>query len=245
MKIVKTENEIAENIMQKDAFLLEKLKDEPILHLYEWKGDSLTYGYFINIEKHIDLATARKRGLSLARRPTGGGIVFHLWDLAFSFLMPSSNKNFFNNPLDNYKFVNSIVLDAVKKYLDSSLSFYEEEIKDAGEKVKEDFFKTDQKNNNFNHSPNFCMAKPSKYDLIYNNKKIAGAAQRKKLNGYLHQGSISLIMPDVSYMQEVLINKEVVLDIFYNSHPIFKSDLKEKKEVIKKNLITSFSDKIF
>ena len=56
-------------------------------------------------------------GVSLAKRPTGGGIVFHIWDYAFSFLMPSSHPLFSENPLENYRFVNEVVLDVMQDFL--------------------------------------------------------------------------------------------------------------------------------
>lgn len=241
MKIVKTENEEAQNIMQKDVFLLDNLKNEPILHLYSWRNPSLTYGYFIDIQKFMDINKAKVKNLSLAKRPTGGGIVFHLWDLAFSFLMPESNKNFFINPLENYKFVNSIVLEATAKFLQTSSFLLE----------KEELSNNDDKLNvNEKEIPlNFCMAKPTKYDVIHLGKKIVGAAQRKKKNGYLHQGTISLIAPDIEFLNEVLIDKNVAKTIFDNSYCLFPNskicNIEEKRKIIIENLIKTFEEKVF
>lgn len=225
MKICFTPKTSAKEIMEKDALLLENI-DEPILHFYEWETDSLTYGYFIEIEKYIDLKKASEKKLSLARRPTGGGIVFHLWDLAFSFLMPENNKNYFNNPLDNYKFINLITLDAIKDFLDEGGLLENESIE---KKSKCDF----------------CMAKPTKYDLIYRNKKIAGCSQRKNKKGYLHQASICLIPPNFSYLEDVLIDKDVAKMIFSTSHPIFLTgEIEVKRKIIIENLIKSFKNQI-
>lgn len=227
MQILFTPKSPAQKIMDKDAFLLDNLENEPILHFYEWENDSLTYGYFIDIEKYIDLKKANEKKLVLAKRPTGGGIVFHLWDLAFSFLMPSSNKNFYKTPLDNYKFVNSIVLDSVKDFLNDSFLLQMEE------KEKKMIFS------------NFCMAKPTKYDLIYKNKKIAGASQRKKPKGYLHQASICLIPANFAYLEEVLLEKESAKEIFLTSRAIFNSfDIEDKRKIIIENLIKSFKKQI-
>src|SRR5579872_4776074 len=79
-----------------DAELLESLESrrEPLLHLYEWKDRSATYGYFVKPEEYLDLAAVKRRGLNLARRPTGGGIIFHEWDLAFSVLVPEKSPFF-------------------------------------------------------------------------------------------------------------------------------------------------------
>lgn len=227
MKIYYTPKSPAKEIMKKDADLLRQLKDEPILHLYEWESDSLTFGYFIDIAKHVNLKKAKEKKLFWARRPTGGGIVFHLWDLAFSFLMPRSNKNFFADQLDNYKFVNSITLEALKEFL------------------TEGFLLENEPNEKKMPSSDFCMAKPTKYDIIYNNKKIAGASQRKKNNGYLHQASICLVPPDLSCLREVLIEKEIADKIYFTSHPVFpSSDIEIKRKIIRASLIKSFKERI-
>ena len=56
------------------------------------------------------------------------------------------------------------------------------------------------------------MAKPTKYDVILEGRKIAGAAQRKIKGGFLHQGTISLVMPPEDYLREVLKEGSQVLD---------------------------------
>ena len=109
----------AEENMRIDAELLTGLKpgDSATLHVYEWSGDSATYGYFVRPGDFLQLEGARKRGLQLARRPTGGGIVFHVWDMAFSVVVPSDHPNFSENTLENYHFVNSAVQRAVEGYV--------------------------------------------------------------------------------------------------------------------------------
>ncbi len=197
MKICDTGAGSAETNMAFDAELLDHLdpKGEPILHLYRWKKPSATYGYFISPEKHFDLKKVQEREIDLARRPTGGGIIFHIWDLAFSFLMPSEHPAFSQNTLENYLFVNEAVLEAMKSLF---------ELKQA-ELIP--------------HEPvplapdcrNFCMAKPTQYDVMHEGLKVAGAAQRRRKQGYLHQGSISLAYPQIDLLKEILVSEEEVL----------------------------------
>lgn len=192
MQILDTGVKTAEENMRLDALLLEELSPsgEPILHLYDWAKPSATYGYFVQPEKHLDLSM----GVDFARRPTGGGIVFHIWDLAFSFLMPSNSRHFSLSTLDNYKFVNKAVLEVATAYF----SLAPELILKDGEDLAAD-------------CQNFCMAKPTQYDVVYQGKKIAGAAQRRRKQGYLHQGTISLCAPDLRLLSEVLLSKEDVV----------------------------------
>lgn len=189
--ILDTGESSAEENMRIDAELLSRVGSQkrPILHLYDWKGDCGTYGHFIDPGKFIDLERAKRRGLQLARRPTGGGIIFHVWDLAFSVLMPASCSFFSRNTLGNYAFVNGAVLKAVKEFLkNKNLEIIEDDAPSLDENCQ-----------------NFCMAKPTKYDVMLQGKKIAGAAQRQTKDGYLHQGSIALAMPPEEYLNDILI----------------------------------------
>lgn len=195
MQILDTGIQSAEFNMRFDEKLLEELKN-PTLHLYQWARPSATFGYFIRPENHLDLKKAAYHNLDLARRPTGGGIVFHIWDLAFSFLLPSSHPSFSENTLENYRFVNNAVLAAVRSFL--SLQEPLELIAANAPSLGPD-------------CQNFCMAKPTQYDVVYQGMKIAGAAQRKRKQGYLHQGTIALGRPDFSLLNDVLLSKSDVL----------------------------------
>lgn len=214
----------AEENMRYDASLLERLSSEegPILHFYDWETLSVTYGYFMEPEEWIDLEEAKKHGISFARRPTGGGIVFHLWDMAFSALVPSHCKEFSLNTLDNYAFINDAVLQAVSSLFGKELEVI---LEDAP-----------------SHSPgcrNFCMARPTKYDVILQGRKIAGAAQRKTKEGFLHQGTISLKFPEEALLRAVLKPGTGVLEaILASTHPLvtLQEDLSEIKQELKKFL---------
>lgn len=188
-KVIKSDPSSAQENMEKDQKLLENIKshDPAILHFYNWMGPSLTYGYFIDPKKFLQIDQLEKQNIQYARRPTGGGIVFHLWDLAFSVIVPANHPGFFQNTLDNYKYINQKVLIAAEKYLQrfSPLQLLPSDAMPLDEACKQ-----------------FCMAKPSKYDVMLHGKKIAGAAQRRKQHAYLHQGTISLVKPD----KEILLN---------------------------------------
>ncbi|MES2199823.1 MAG: hypothetical protein V4489_06615 [Chlamydiota bacterium] len=192
-KIIDTGIDGAEVIMQKDQDLLETIAQEkdPILHFYEWEGPSATYGYFLDPNLFFSMDAVSKKGLQLARRPTGGGIIFHLWDFAFSALIPASHPSFSQNTLQNYATINLRVLAAMEEFLQVSGC----ELTDLdGQTLGEG-------------CANFCMAKPTRYDVMLGGRKIAGAAQRRTKAGLLHQGSLSLVMPSKEFLEEVLLSK--------------------------------------
>lgn len=199
LQILDTGTASAESNMRFDEKLLSELGQtaNPLLHLYRWEGLSATYGYFIDPKNHLDLDRARERGLSLARRPTGGGIIFHIWDLAFSFLLPASHPRFSLNTLENYRFVNEAVLETVREYF---------RLDETARLTPEDAIAQEA------DCRHFCMAKPTQYDVVYQGMKIAGSAQRRMRQGYLHQGSISLAAPEIDLLKDVLLSKEAVLN---------------------------------
>jgi lipoate-protein ligase A len=229
-EVIDTGVRSAEDNMRYDTALLE-LADQrvcPVLHLYEWEGDAATYGYFVDPAEYLHLENVSKRGLQLARRPTGGGIVFHQWDMAFSVLVPSHCPEFSENTLANYALVNRAVLASVKEFLHSQpLTLTPED----GEAWDE-------------HCKSFCMAKPTKYDVMWEGKKIAGAAQRKTKKGFLHQGMISLVMPCEEYLSDILLPETQVKEaIKAHSSPLLgtsasSEDIKAAKRSLSSLLAT-------
>ena len=69
------------------------------------------------------------------------------------------------------------------------------------------------------------MAQPTKYDVVLQGRKIAGAAQRKTKEGFLHQGTIALKMPNEELLRELLLPHTQVLDaIKTHTFPLIKED---------------------
>lgn len=218
MEILDTGRQSAEANMRIDADLLEKADtfSQPVLHLYEWEGDCATFGYFTDPADFLDLKAAQKLSLQLAKRPTGGGIIFHVWDMAFSVLVPAHCSEFSTNTLENYAFVNNAVLASVNEFFGgrAPLSL-----------TPEDYAPMDP---NCSH---FCMAKPTKYDVMWEGKKVAGAAQRKTKKGFLHQGSISLVLPPSDYLEEVLLPGTQVREaMFAHTCPLLGTSTEQMQE---------------
>jgi lipoate-protein ligase A len=232
-KIIETKPKNAVEIMQKDRDLLDQihLEPSPILHLYEWEGPSVTYGHFLDPVEFFSLQGVEKEGITLAKRSTGGGIIFHLWDLAFSVLVPATHHGYSQNTLENYAYINEAVLAAVEEFLQikkgAELTPRDGELMGSG-------------------SQHFCMAKPTKYDVMVGGKKVAGAAQRRTKAGFLHQGSISLMMPDKRILDTVLLPELAVADAMdFFTYPLLKGQTDDKslslsrkqiKELLKKHL---------
>jgi lipoate-protein ligase A len=201
--LVTTEAAPPQEIMDKDALLLKNLhkSSKAILHHYEWQGDAATHGCFVNPYDYLDRDAVKETGLSLGKRPTGGGIIFHIADLAFSFLLPVSHPAYSTNTLESYAFVNNIVIDAITSVTgEKTLSLLPVDPQALDTACQ-----------------HFCLAKPTKYDVIVNGRKLGGAAQRRTRNGFLHQGSITLGMLSQSYLKKIL-KKETRVQEAMNGH---------------------------
>ena len=183
IKVINSGKNSAEVNMALDENFLEKMvpDDLPILHFYEFEKPAATYGLFLKPEDFFN----ENHPLDLAKRPTGGGILFHLWDLTFSVLIPRNHPGYSDDVMRNYKYINDLVLVAIADYLNMPLVNLLGECEIAKDEV----------------TKHFCFAKPTKYDIMIDGKKVAGAAQRRKHNGFLHQGSISLHMPDIEFLK--------------------------------------------
>jgi lipoate-protein ligase A len=75
----------------------------------------------------------------------------------------------------------------------------------------------------------FCMARPTKYDVMLQGRKIAGAAQRKTKDGFLHQGTIALLRPDEKLLSAVLPSAAVREAMMTTTFPLL-SDQKNLEE---------------
>ncbi len=213
-------------IMKKDTFLLGTLDShsKPIFHFYEWQTSSLTYGWFTNPRDFLKMDEIHRLNWKAARRPTGGGIIFHLTDFAFSVLIPSSHPRFSLNTLENYKLINGLIAKTISPLILNNIpTFYQS-----------------QQNDNKDITCSFCMAKPTQYDLVIADKKAVGAAQRRTKKGFLHQGSLSLKFPPFVFLEKVLVNgSDVVAEMKKNSFALFESSSHslEEARLIVKNLI--------
>ncbi|NGX31836.1 MAG: Octanoyltransferase LipM [Chlamydiae bacterium] len=210
--------------MEKDALLLENLKKDttPILRFYEFERPSFTYGHFTNLKTLLNLEEVQSLGLDFAKRPTGGGITFHMSDFTFSVLIPKNHEGFFQNTLKNYAYIHEKVAKALSKVFQKKFSFLMEENKDSlGE--------------------GFCSAKPTKYDLLLSTKKVCGAAQRKKEWGYLHQGSIFLAPIEPYFLKDLFLDDRIEDQMKQNCHYLVElKELSEYKRAIKNSLTDVF-----
>ena len=160
---------------------------KPLLRFYEWDHPALSFGYF---GLYTDVAPYGG-DQEIVRRCTGGGIVFHGNDLTYALIIPSNDRRPESSPMTIY----GLVHEAIQRALYESGIRAMLVAKDDGRRFAERN-PTLASKNDANHgarnatSTDACFANPVSYDVMVNEQKIAGAAQRRSRRGLLQQGSI-------------------------------------------------------
>ena len=152
--------------MAVDEALLESapLRGRPVLRFYGWTEPAATFGYsqrFSDVEKVTMLRP-------LIRRPTGGGLVPHDRDWTYSFTVPPGNAWYELKATESYERIHLWIRDAFGKMgVETMLSPC----------CQKDI-------------PGQCFIGAEKFDVLWQGRKIAGAAQRRTRDGLLIQGSV-------------------------------------------------------
>src|SRR6202035_2554137 len=91
-----------------DEALLEGLT-VPAVRFYRWESPALSFGYFGRFADVASYQSAR----DLARRWTGGAIVFHGEDLTYSILIPANDAAFAESSMSIYEKIHRALCDAL------------------------------------------------------------------------------------------------------------------------------------
>jgi len=143
----------------------------PTLRLYGWARPSLTLGCFQKVSD-INSEFCRSQDIPVVRRPTGGRAILHGDELTYSFSAKTDKGPFSYGLLDSYKRISMAFSLALKTI--GVLS-----------KPK----KKMEKGKALNKSP-LCFQSSSYGEILVDNKKLAGSAQKRWSDGLLQQGSI-------------------------------------------------------
>ena len=80
------------------------------------------------------------------------------------------------------------------------------------------------------HSQHFCMAKPTKYDVMIDGRKVGGGAQRRTKHGFLHQGTLALAIPSEEYFENLLVSGTCVAESMHrNSYSLLGTTYTSKE----------------
>lgn len=167
----------AEN-MATDFLLLRRYPETAVrLRHYDWHRPAFTFGYSQKIEFVRTQLPVSDTPLDLCRRPTGGGVVDHREDWTFALVIPRGH------PLEELPATQSY--RAIHEALAKTLQAH-----GVRAKVKES---CEPPEAGKECGPGgVCFQRAELYDVVRadNDRKIAGAAQKRNKHGLLFQGSI-------------------------------------------------------
>lgn len=167
----------------------------PTLRIYSWLYPCISIGRF----QRLDDVPFLKSGIPFVRRPTGGGSVCHNeFGFTYSIVYREASGAAPRGIMTSYRHIHEGVAAALKD-LGIKAELYSPVSKEIPLPSARTPFGA-------------CFASPVESDLVFEGKKIAGAAQRRRFGVVLHQGEVSLpldVWRKYSY--------NMALDAFINS----------------------------
>lgn len=153
-----------------DEALLESDEAPPTLRMYTWSPAALSLGYF---QRWGDVP-ACAQAAAVVRRITGGGAIHHAGELTFSIAAPLAHPLYSGPLAESYRRVHAAIAASLLPFgIDASE-------RGAGAPLSD------------RPGTGMCFHRSSALDLVWNGRKGAGSAQRRKGARVLHHGSIKL-----------------------------------------------------
>ncbi|MCF7869662.1 MAG: lipoate--protein ligase family protein [Candidatus Omnitrophica bacterium] len=166
-----------------DKALLESYlpaESRPVFRVYQWSKPAISLGRFQDPEEVLNLDNCRKDNLSIVKRITGGGAIYHNRDeLTYSLVCAAK---FFpaDSVKDSYQKITNFILKTYR-----SLGFFAQYAKDYQKSKKK-----------LGAVSEFCFSGWQDYDILIEEKKIGGNAQKRKRAVIFQHGSIPFKIPD-------------------------------------------------
>lgn len=142
----------------------------PVFRLYGWNPPAISLGKFQQTDSVINLENCRADGISVIRRITGGGAIFHDEEITYSFVCPGSFAGT-DSVKESYRKIGEFLI----------MTYRELGIKASFSGESDDAGRAD-----------FCFAGREFYDILIDGRKIGGNAQKRKRRVIFQHGSIPL-----------------------------------------------------
>jgi lipoate-protein ligase A len=153
------------------ATLVRKEGLPPVLRLYGWDRSSLSLGCFQKTSD-VDVSYCVAHGIPIVRRPTGGRAILHGDELTYSLSAGIRSGHFSGGLLDSYRRIGAAFHLALRKL---GLAAETKSQREKGRVLA--------------GSP-LCFQSSSYGEILVNNKKVVGSAQKRWDDGLLQQGAI-------------------------------------------------------
>lgn len=163
--------------MAKDEYCLQRARDERrgIVRFYQWEQLVLTLGRNQKVLPLVNAQILKAENIPLIRRITGGWAVLHGNDLTYSVSAPRDEHLFSGGIMAIYQKLSEVFLDFFKglSLNPTSQAYSGKQRVELGSPV--------------------CFSTPSACEILIDEKKLVGSAQRQLPTVFLQHGSIPLL----------------------------------------------------
>ena len=179
-----------ENMAIDEALLrcFDPASSRPVLRLYGWQPAALSLGRFQKAADDLDLERCRADQLSVVRRITGGGAIYHCDELTYSIICSPQQIPAAASVKDSFRVLTSFLLGLYRAL--GLQADYALDLAPDGSRLGQ-------------RTP-LCFAGTESYDIMVNGRKLGGNAQRRSRGVIFQHGSIPLhsrVQQGVSYLK--------------------------------------------
>jgi lipoate-protein ligase A len=204
------------------ATSVSKRGSPPTLRLYGWDSPSLSLGRFQKLTD-INFIYCMHNNIPVVRRPTGGRAILHHKELTYSFSSRTDRGPFSRGLLSSYRDIGRALSLALNR---SGIAVYTKDRKESGR--------------NLAGSP-LCFQTSSYGEILIENRKVIGSAQKRWQNSMLQQGSIPYVLDDAS-MKNIFSLSEKAGTLSDHMVGLMEvSPVLDEKE-LKKSILESFEE---
>jgi len=148
----------------------------PVLRLYGWQPPALSLGRFQKARDDLDLDRCLADKLTVLRRITGGGVIYHADELTYSLVCSPRQFPSASSVKDSFRVLTSFLLEFYRAL--GLPAGYAVDQASPGVRLGE-------------RTP-LCFAGKESYDILVHGRKIGGNAQRRSREIIFQHGSIPL-----------------------------------------------------
>ncbi len=215
----------AEYNMALDKVIFERFLEDgvPVLRIYRFNQPSFTYGVSQNASSELDLEKCATDGVGVAKRMTGGGVLFHNDEITYSFVCSKFDVGESEEIFVSYREICVFLL-----------RFYQS----LG--LKADFALSTEGFIAVSAKHPLCSASHEKFDIVINGRKIGGNAQKRKRQVVFQHGSIPCSI-DWGFMARYV--KFIPLDISKHCTALNQElSACPDKDLLERKLIKAFAE---
>ena len=146
----------------------------PTMRVYRWRPYCISLG-FHQKQDRIDIERCSRDGIDIVRRPTGGRAVFHAEEVTYSVVIPKGSESFSSKLEEVYNAISRGLAAGIRK-LDVPARLQKRSM--------------DLRNHYKTSISVSCFSAAARHEIMLDEKKLVGSAQRQLPHALLQHGSI-------------------------------------------------------